>query len=31
MKNPLDSLLGTVVCGVILTVLFYNAVTFVMH
>lgn len=31
MKNPLDTLLGTVVCGLILTVAFYNAVTFLMH
>ena len=25
MKNPLDSLWGTVVCGVLLTVVFYFA------
>jgi hypothetical protein len=26
MKNPLDSLTGTIVCGVILTVVLYIAV-----
>jgi hypothetical protein len=31
MKNPLDSLWGTVICGVVLTLLFYNAVKFAMH
>jgi len=31
MKNPLDSLWGTVICGAILTLLLYNAVKFAMH
>jgi hypothetical protein len=30
MKNPLDSLLGTVICGVILTWLLYNAIRYAM-
>jgi hypothetical protein len=31
MKNPLDSLWGTVISGLILTVLLYNVVKFAMH
>ena len=31
MKNPLDSLWGTVICGLILTVIFFNVVKFAMH
>ena len=31
MKNPLDSLWGTVMCGLILTVILFNVVKFAMH
>ncbi len=31
MKNPLDSLWGTVICGLILTVIVFNVVKFAMH
>jgi hypothetical protein len=31
MKNPLDSLWGTVISGLILTVILYNIVKFAMH
>jgi hypothetical protein len=31
MKNPLDSLWGTVICGLILTVILFNVVKFAMH
>ena len=31
MKNPLDSLWGTVICGLILTLILYNVVKFSMH
>jgi hypothetical protein len=27
MKNPLDSLWGTVICGVVLTIIFYYVAT----
>ena len=30
MKNPLDSLMGTVICGVILTFLLYNLIKYMM-
>jgi len=31
MKNPLDSLWGTVICGVILTVILFYVVKVAMH
>jgi hypothetical protein len=31
MKNPLDSLWGTVICGIILTVILFYAVKVAMH
>lgn len=31
MKNPLDSLWGTVISGLILTLILYNIVRFVMQ
>jgi len=31
MKNPLDTLWGTVICGLILTFLLYNVVKFALH
>jgi hypothetical protein len=31
MKNPLDSLWGTVICGLVLTLILYNVVKFAMH
>jgi hypothetical protein len=31
MKNPLDSLWGTVISGLVLTVILYNAVKFALH
>ena len=31
MKNPLDSLWGMVISGLILTVILYNIVKFAMH
>ena len=31
MKNPLDSLWGTVISGVVLTVILYNVVKFALH
>jgi hypothetical protein len=31
MKNPLDSLWGTVICGIILTVILFYIVKFAMH
>jgi hypothetical protein len=31
VKNPLDSLWGTVISGLILTVILYNIVKFAMH
>jgi len=31
MKNPLDSLWGTVISGLVLTLIFYNVVKFAMH
>jgi hypothetical protein len=31
VKNPLDSLWGTVICGLILTVILFNIVKFAMH
>jgi hypothetical protein len=31
MKNPLDTLWGTVICGLILTLILYNVVKFMMH
>ena len=31
MKNPLDTLWGTVICGLILTLILYNVVKFAMH
>ena len=31
MKNPLDSLLGTVISGLILTLILYNIVRFAMQ
>ena len=31
MKNPLDSLWGTVISGIIITVLLYNVISHVMR
>ncbi len=31
MKNPLDSLWGTVISGLILTLILYQVVSFYMH
>jgi hypothetical protein len=31
MKNPLDSLWGTVICGVVLTLILYNIVRFALQ
>ena len=31
MKNPLDSLWGTVICGLILTLILYNVVKLAMQ
>ena len=31
MKNPLDSLWGTVICGLVLTVILYYAVRAALH
>lgn len=31
MKNPLDSLWGTVISGLVLTLVFYNIVKFAIH
>ena len=31
MKNPLDSLWGTVICGLVLTVILYNVVRFALQ
>ena len=31
MKNPLDSLWGTVISGLILTIILFNVVKFAMH
>jgi hypothetical protein len=31
MKNPLDSLWGTVISGVVLTLILYNVVKFALH
>ena len=31
MKNPLDSLWGTVISGVVLTFILYNVVSFALH
>jgi hypothetical protein len=31
MKNPLDSLWGTVICGVVLTLILYNVVRFALQ
>jgi hypothetical protein len=31
MKNPLDSLWGTVISGVVITVILYNIVKFALH
>ena len=31
MKNPLDSLWGTVISGLVLTLILYNVVTFAMY
>jgi len=31
MKNPLDSLWGTVICGLVLTLILYNIVKFAMQ
>ena len=31
MKNPLDTLWGTVICGLILTLILYNVVKFAMQ
>jgi hypothetical protein len=31
MKNPLDSLWGTVICGLVLTLILYNIVRFAMQ
>jgi len=31
MKNPLDSLWGTVICGLILTLVLYNIIKFAMQ
>jgi hypothetical protein len=31
MKNPLDTLWGTVICGLILTLILYNVVKFALH
>ena len=31
MKNPLDSLWGTVICGLIVTLILYNIVKFAMQ
>jgi len=31
MKNPLDSLWGTVISGVVITVILYNIIKFALH
>ena len=31
MKNPLDSIWGTVICGVVLTLILYNVVRFALQ
>ena len=31
MKNPLDSLWGTVISGIVLTAILYNVVKFALH
>jgi hypothetical protein len=31
MKNPLDSLWGTVISGLVITVILYNIVNFALH
>ena len=31
MKNPLDSLMGTVICGVILTAILYYVAAALLH
>ena len=31
MKNPLDSLWGTIISGLVLTLILYNIVNFAMH
>ena len=31
MKNPLDSLWGTVISGLVITVILYNIVSFALH
>jgi hypothetical protein len=31
MKNPLDSLWGTVISGVVLTIILYHVVKFALH
>jgi hypothetical protein len=31
MKNPLDSLWGTVISGAVLTLILYNVVKFALH
>ena len=31
MKNPLDSLWGTVICGLVLTLILYNVVRFALQ
>ena len=31
MKNPLDSLWGTVICGLVLTLILYNIVRFALQ
>ena len=31
MKNPLDSLWGTVISGIIITAILYNVVRFALH
>ena len=31
MKNPLDSLWGTVISGLVITVILYNIINFALH
>jgi hypothetical protein len=31
MKNPLDSIWGTVICGLVLTLILYNVVRFALQ
>ena len=31
MKNPLDSLWGTVICGLVLTLILYMIIKFALH